>query len=387
LFFGLLARFSLLPALPNLSDDYFRFLYDGILFLKGFNPFGLIPKESLKLINSPYAARLVTDMNSPNYYTVYPPVIQYLNLIAAWIIAQTKSIGFAIAFYKIIIIGSDCLSYFFIKALSAQLKPGFGTKNALFYFLNPLIIIEFTGNIHFESLMVCGVLGFIYFVSANRSLYASCFLSLAIWVKLIPIVLFLFLMIRSDIRNSLKVTGIFLLISIGLWYPFLEGFNIEGVKESLLLYFKVFEFNGSIFNLFKAVGIWLYGYDPIRTIGPILSLFSVLILFGMLWKSAKKVHELEAYGLFFLWYFFHLLLSPIIHPWYVASLTPIILFLDKKVILAWTYTGFFSYIAYSQQPIGVPWLVLLIEYGIMLFFLVKVIGESRLRRNKIKVDK
>jgi alpha-1,6-mannosyltransferase len=79
-------RLALLFACPNLSDDYHRFVWDGRLLVHGINPYLVLPTD---FIQSPQAAgaglteELYQQLNSPHYYTVYPPVNQAIFAVAA----------------------------------------------------------------------------------------------------------------------------------------------------------------------------------------------------------------------------------------------------------------------------------------------------------------
>jgi len=74
-------RLIFIIAIPALSDDYFRFIWDGKLFVNGINPYLSIPSE---IINTDLAKtaglsqELYKGLNSPEYFSVYPPVNQLL---------------------------------------------------------------------------------------------------------------------------------------------------------------------------------------------------------------------------------------------------------------------------------------------------------------------
>ena len=85
---ALLFRLSLLAVTPNLSDDYARFIWDGRLLAHGYNPYLYLPTH---LVNTPTAAiagltdSLFQQLNSPRYFTVYPPLNQALFGLAVWL--------------------------------------------------------------------------------------------------------------------------------------------------------------------------------------------------------------------------------------------------------------------------------------------------------------
>jgi hypothetical protein len=81
---GILFRILLLFSVPNLSDDVYRFIWDGRLGLNGINPYSQIPAE---IIQGPHVRGVIKELyehlNSPNYYTIYPPVMQGIFWLAA----------------------------------------------------------------------------------------------------------------------------------------------------------------------------------------------------------------------------------------------------------------------------------------------------------------
>jgi alpha-1,6-mannosyltransferase len=86
LFTAILARFLLLFTFPGLSDDVYRFIWDGRMWLQGVNPFDLLPSEWIQEYGStPALSReLFEQLNSPDYFTIYPPVNQGVFALAAW---------------------------------------------------------------------------------------------------------------------------------------------------------------------------------------------------------------------------------------------------------------------------------------------------------------
>ena len=74
---GLLIRLTLLPTTPELSDDFYRFLWDGQLMVEGVNPYLHLPSKIA--LQSTEFQELFPFLNSPHYYTIYPTVIQFIN--------------------------------------------------------------------------------------------------------------------------------------------------------------------------------------------------------------------------------------------------------------------------------------------------------------------
>ena len=70
-FSSIFLRLVLFASIPTLSDDYFRFIWDGNLMANCQNPFKYLPSELPK-------NEIYDGLNSKNYYSVYPPFLQLI---------------------------------------------------------------------------------------------------------------------------------------------------------------------------------------------------------------------------------------------------------------------------------------------------------------------
>ena len=73
---GIACRFILLFAFPFLSDDLYRFIWDGRLWQQGINPFNYLPTYFMLEGNQVEGLdqALFEQLNSPEYFTIYPPL-------------------------------------------------------------------------------------------------------------------------------------------------------------------------------------------------------------------------------------------------------------------------------------------------------------------------
>ena len=87
-FLGLavVARLVLFPAFPLLSDDIYRFIWDGRLIINGQNPFDYLPTHWHNTNGSELGLNkeLFDSLNSPEYFTIYPPICQAIFAISQW---------------------------------------------------------------------------------------------------------------------------------------------------------------------------------------------------------------------------------------------------------------------------------------------------------------
>src|SRR5690554_5543352 len=79
---SILYRVLFIFSVPSLSDDFYRFLWDGYIINSGISPFQFIPHEVKA--NFPNKEYLLNNMNSPFYYSVYPPAIQLIFQVSTY---------------------------------------------------------------------------------------------------------------------------------------------------------------------------------------------------------------------------------------------------------------------------------------------------------------
>ena len=76
-------RVCLLPLAPTLSDDGYRYIWDGAVQVQnGWNPYAETPREHVARGFEPPVP--LEALNSPDYPSVYPPVSQLVFAFSAW---------------------------------------------------------------------------------------------------------------------------------------------------------------------------------------------------------------------------------------------------------------------------------------------------------------
>lgn len=369
---GILLRLVFLFSIPILSDDLYRFIWDGLLINNGDSPYSILPSQYL--LEIPNKEYLLDRMNSPDYFSVYPPFLQYIFATATSIFPS--SIPTSIVVMRIMIIFSEVGTFVFLSRIFSAL--GKRNTGVFVYFLNPLVIIELTANLHFEAVMIFFSTLAIYFlmkVSRTTVWLSALSISLAFLVKLIPLILLPFLLKRLKVKERIFYTLSFLMFSVAVCIPLVGLDTILNIMDSLDLYFQNFEFNASVYYLLGHIAYWWKGYNVIQWLGPSLALLGGLaILYLLFFKSSSSWESLFNSLLFSLTIYYSL--ATTVHPWYIAFVLFMGCFTAYIYPILWSAVAFLSYTAYSENGVVEAAWVLSIEY--ITLFLV-MIYELRVR--------
>ena len=378
---GITARVLFLPSIPNLSQDFYRFIWDGRLLILGINPYMFSPEQlangllkateltSLEAISN--AKVLIQGMGSLNasHYSNYPPINQLCFALAA-LFAKTSVLGSVIVL-RIIIIGADLGILYFGKKLLERLN--LPAKNIFWYFLNPFIIIELTGNLHFEGVMLFFVIWSLYLLDKKRWVLAAILLGVSVSVKLLPL-LFLPLFYKYLAPDGLFKKGFWkmkkfywvtLATIVFTFAPFASKTFISNFSATIGLWFQNFEFNASVYYIIRWIGFQTVGWNIIATVGLILPMvvFICIVLLAVFRKynTTQKLITgmLLAVSIYFL-------LATTVHPWYIATPLLLSVFTKYKFPLLWSFMICFSYAAYGANGFNENLSLVAIEYSVVI---------------------
>jgi hypothetical protein len=160
------------------------------------------------------------------------------------------------------------------------------------------------------------------------------------------------------------LAAFFLLVFFLPIYPYFDHF-----LESIRLYFKKFEFNGSVFEIWKGIDYLRFGFDNIDHITIYLSSFFllVLILLSAKYFTAKNGDLMKT--MFWIW-MFYLLFSTTVHPWYVLPVFVISLLGSNLIGFVWSLLVILSYSAYNDMTNEYKYVFLSIEYVLLLLTMI-----------------
>ena len=134
-------RLVLLPLTPELSDDIYRYLWDGHVQLSGVNPYLFAPAApELEELRTAYHGLV----NNPTVPTIYPPFAQAAFLLIALM-------GSSILSAKIVWLVCDLATAWVLSRIART--TGRGEKRVLLLYLwAPLLLVEIAWSGHLESL-------------------------------------------------------------------------------------------------------------------------------------------------------------------------------------------------------------------------------------------
>ena len=231
---GAILRVLVLPLQPSLSDDVYRYLWDGNVLVEGFNPYLLAPEDP---VLEPLQGELWQRLPHKDVPTVYPPVAEGLFALAARLPASLWA-------WKILLASVDLLSCtLLIFVLSSRRLP---LSRSVWYVWNPLVTIEIAGMGHVDGLGVAAVLMTVVLLQApkRRPLLGAVTAAVAVLIKIVPILAFP-IWVRESKKPARFLVASGLMILAGaipvVW-------SVGGVPPGLVKYGVSWEFNGPLFE-------------------------------------------------------------------------------------------------------------------------------------------
>lgn len=342
LMFALIFRLIAIWGFPVFEDDFYRYLWDGKIFVETGSPYGVAPAEffDVSSIDEKFE-EVLSHINHPNIATVYGPFCQWV-FGFAYLIAPGE-----IWPLQVIFAAADMAIIIMLLQLA---RPNW----VLLYAWSPLMIKEFAFTAHPDVLGVALLLGALLLLRKNQWFPAAVLLALAAATKIFALILIPFMLLLH-----IRAWAVFIVTALLVALPFglLDAWRPEGLSamaESWL-------FNAPLYYFF---GQWV----SISTLKLVL-LGSFVLVWGLYLLRAiftdVQIPRADClYGLFFLcvpvlnaWYFVWLLPFAVIYPSATAWVASVALFLSYGVGLNIADSGLDIY----QQPTA----LLIIQFSLI----------------------
>ncbi|HEY9284522.1 MAG TPA: glycosyltransferase 87 family protein, partial [Pyrinomonadaceae bacterium] len=179
LVFAALFRLWPLAAAPRLSDDIYRYVWDGRVQAAGVNPYRYIPaEEPLAHLRD---EAIYTKINRRDYApTIYPPLAQMIFL------ATTRA-SESVAWMKLTMVAFEAAAVWAVVWLLASY--GLPRQRVVLFAWHPLAVWEIAGSGHLDAVMICFVCLALVARRRGREGAAGALLACAALVKFYPVVL------------------------------------------------------------------------------------------------------------------------------------------------------------------------------------------------------
>ncbi|AYN69175.1 mannosyltransferase [Euzebyella marina] len=368
---GVIFRLLFIMAEPNLSQDFYRFVWDGHLVSQFVSPYLLSPDSLMQqgVQTIPNSEVLHNGMGelSAQHFSNYPPLNQLFFAIAALIGGQ--SLFASVLVMRLSIILFDLGILYFGRKLLKNLNR---SPHLIFwYFLNPLVIIELTGNLHFEGVMLFFFVLALYLISTKKWLFSTVPYAFSIGIKLVPLMFLPLFWKQFGIKKSVIFYLLTGLITVSLFLPFFSPELVPNYSKTVGLWFSNFEFNAGIYNAIKYIAVQMDAkpWELIKTYGKITQVATiVVILLFSFFRSNEKLPVLVSSMMWVLTFYYFI--TPTVHPWYIIFLVVLSLFTEYRFPIIWSAAATLSYFAYSNADFQENLWLLAVEYISVLGFMV-----------------
>ncbi|MFQ5695573.1 MAG: glycosyltransferase 87 family protein [Terriglobia bacterium] len=305
-------RATLFPLPPTLSHDFYRYLWEGEIQLAGHNPYLSVPADLARAGSHPAEFEKFPGKEFP---TAYAPVTELLFRLTAYLDGP--------AGFKLLSVGFDLATLLVIVGLlRVRREP---PVRALLYAWCPLVVLEFAGSGHNDSLALFGLLLANLLIIRQRvgvSILALAAATMSKWFAAVMAPVFLW-------RGRWWSFPLFGAAGLATLLPYGDaGWNL---LRGFLVYAEQWRNNESLYGVILAAS----GQESVATGVAVGGLGGLGVH-----CAARGTEPLRAS---FLLIAAVLLLSPSVFPWYVTWLVPFLCFFPQPALLLFTATVLLSY--------------------------------------------
>lgn len=378
---ALILRLVLLPMSPSLSDDAWRYLWDGRLLVEGISPYHAVPADSsLNHLRD----ELFRLQAYPTTNTIYPPGAQILFATA---MAQSTFLGgdymAGYYLYKGMLVALELVAVAMLLELR-RLRSDPCTP-AVLYAWHPLAIVELAGQGHTDALWVAAIgLALVAFAS-NGWGRGIPWLALGGTLRLYPLALIPIWLPFTGWRHWWR--GILLSVPfLALLAVFLDPIARDTFTTVLARFTNYYEFNGGVYYGVKWLADALSLKPSNRIAGAICTGLMLLCHVGVLvrYRHGGDVAVLASAILALLTA--EIALGAKAHVWYFTAPLYVAAALDAGPLRrGWFWLALFAPVTYAMylvQPITERMEVVAVEWS--LFALVTGSELARLARKKYR---
>jgi len=364
---AILARLALAVHPPTLSDDIYRYVWDGRVQAAGINPYRYPPRSpALEQLRD---ARIYENLNRKFAPTIYPPAAQGVFRVAY--AAHPDSVRWT----KLVFVGVDAIAIMLLALL--LLRYGRRPELALLYAWHPLALVEVGHGGHVDVVAVALLLGSLLLNVRGRPLAAGIALAGAALVKFYALAALPALAARGKRRAALLVTAAAGTVVLA-YLPFLEvGTRVLGYLPGYLEE-EGFD-SGGRFYLLGLVGL---DGSTASSLYQLLALAALGALALAVWR--RRGNEPEGTALLLV---AALLLVTPAYPWYVLLPLALLPFAGPRLLLvgsALAATAFLLYV-HLKAPGNPTWPLHVVWGGTGLSAVIAGLSALEAHRSRLHV--
>ena len=320
-----LFRLIALPMSPG--DDLWRYLWEGRVQHAGHNPYLVSPSApELAALRGADWPRI----NHPEAPAIYPP-------LAELVLAGLARISPTPLFFKVVFTLADLLT---VALLTRLIGGAQRSHRAAWYAWNPAVIYAFAGAGHFDSLMLVALTASVAWLASARRSKAAVALGIAIALKFVPI--FLLPVWACALRRRWPALLLALAIPAALTLPY-GGPSV--VLRPLLAFTEVTRFNDLVWGFLEALTI----PNPFGRNWPFTATL-LLVVAVIVWQLRADWPRAA------LWVFgATLLLSPVLHPWYVTWILPFAVWRGQHAWTVLSLSALSAFLLWETTPLWNAW--------------------------------
>lgn len=340
LLYALVLRVAVFPMQPSLSDDAFRYVWDGLVVVEGYgSPFDYRPSDVA--LAEGEGEELFRQMNSPSYYSVYPPASQ----VVFWAAGAVYSLhGWQLAWWTLK--GLLTLAELGGIVLLMRAVP---SRLVALYAWSPLAVIEIAGQGHTEALVILG-LG-LALSASSRIPYLSLGVVIAGLTKLYPLALLPLALRRDGRTGTMWAVG----LAACLTLPFASPDALNHIRESLGLFAGTLDMFSLPYLALKGMVYPLAGSASGRIASGVLVAIWWAIVIGVV-ASDDGTNRYNHVGTVVI-IVSALAATPTLHPWYLLPALFVIAAISKpdwaiRGVVAISALAPVSYVIIARPELG-----------------------------------
>ncbi|MEM7340831.1 MAG: hypothetical protein AAF467_19395 [Actinomycetota bacterium] len=274
---------------PTLSDDVYRYLWDGHLITEGVNPYRFAVSDPRL---DEWAVPIRDLVNAPTFATPYLPVTELVfAAVAAVAPLQATSMQVTMTGFDLATIG---------VLLAALPRAGLPRRRVLLYAWNPLVVIEVAHGAHLDALMTFLAVSAIALADNRRWWAAPALAAAAVLTRGLPALFLPLVVWRWRVRHWLVAAAVTLALSA----PFAAGAGLGldpddgpvGLLGSARVYARDWQFNAEVFHWFQTVARWIGLSDPAAAGRTSVGVVMVGIVLASMWWLRPRADEARGDG-------------------------------------------------------------------------------------------